>query len=207
MEKYDPRLPLVSIHVPKTAGRSLRVILEGWFGPQLYKHYPRRRRRMPPVAGLGPGDCIHGHFPRWRGFSLEQRVPGQTQFIAFLRNPLDIMISNYNYWRGQRKPISGPDHYLRKFGSFMLDHLPAGITKENYKEILGDFVFIGVVEEMNQSVKGLAQALGKPAPPTIPVANKSIFHKRPTEEAAQDWVERHPLEFEIWEWALANLKG
>ena len=97
------------------------------------------------------------------------------------------------------------DHFLKKAPCFMLDHLPAGIDRGNYKRILGDFVFVGVTERMDKSVKGLARALGKDLPKSVPHSNKSRFSKTPSLEVAEKWISDHELEFSIWEWAKDRL--
>jgi len=59
------RPPLVSLHIPKTAGSSLRNILQDWFGDKLYLDYNGQTywldpTRIPPAAP--EADCLHGHF-------------------------------------------------------------------------------------------------------------------------------------------------
>jgi len=39
MRSYDPSLPLVSLHIPKTAGTSLRSTLVDWFGNDLKANF------------------------------------------------------------------------------------------------------------------------------------------------------------------------
>ena len=48
LRAYDPRRPLFSLHVPKTAGTSFRNDLETWFGEDLALHYRGDQGEAPP---------------------------------------------------------------------------------------------------------------------------------------------------------------
>lgn len=182
MKSYDPTRCLISIHFPKCGGSSLREVLTGWFKGRFYTHYYNEVRNKYPkkvnwllrnqgtLTGCGP--CIHGHFNRDRGFGLDDYYPGEKQFITFVRDPLDIYISNYNYINqnniyraGEKIIIKQNIHdYILKISeernSWFMTHLPKDVTSQNLYDYLEDnFIFVGVMERFQESLDGLAKTL------------------------------------------------
>lgn len=89
-------LDLVSVHVPKCGGATLRSVLKRKYGSRLLVDYPgvqvdrwKLRHRLLPSA-------IHGHFPasRYRGRRL----------ITFVRDPLEARVSAWHYHRRKGRP-------------------------------------------------------------------------------------------------------
>ena len=67
MRRFDPDKPLIFIHVPKTAGISVREVFSGWFGAGLVRHYfdevagqpPQRDARFDRHSRTEPV-CVYG---------------------------------------------------------------------------------------------------------------------------------------------------
>ena len=107
MKTYDPKKPLISIHIPKCAGSSFLDVLVSWFGKSFYQHYHNEKldkhpRKHSLYTGLFKkkfkyGMCIHGHFNNARGNGVRDYYPELDQFITIIRNPFDLHISNYFY--------------------------------------------------------------------------------------------------------------
>ncbi|WP_374573227.1 hypothetical protein [Phenylobacterium sp.] len=189
---YDPGRLLVSLHIPKTAGSSLREALAGWFGQDLALHY-RGDQGEPPIRHAPrPGLCVHGHFNRLRGIGALDYYPAADQFITFLREPFDRFVSLWRYlhfqkrsgvlvpdldddptfetWLERRREASeaGDDPF-----SF-LAQLPWAIAPGQAADPFGpQFLFVGLVERYDSSLAGLAEALGKSAPPPVHVNRAS----------------------------------
>ena len=66
MRDYDPTQPLIFVHVPKTAGISVRTIFKDWFADRLCLNYYNEVAGTPPV--------IYGHFSRNRAFGVKDFV-------------------------------------------------------------------------------------------------------------------------------------
>src|SRR4051812_45942379 len=98
MKAYNPKIPLLSIHIPKCGGTSFLQILRKWFGKDLHLHYfDEVNAKMPPHApvknflGMYRKDiCIHGHFNHNRKFGVDDYYPEIRQAITFIRDPLEI---------------------------------------------------------------------------------------------------------------------
>jgi len=96
MRPYDPGSPLIFLHVPKTAGTSLREIFRGWFGPGLLEHYAGvhdgslpLRHDLSALPSAGHPLAIYGHFNRRRGFGVDDDYPEVRQFVTALGRSVD----------------------------------------------------------------------------------------------------------------------
>ena len=214
MIPYEPGKPLISLHIPKCAGQSFRRILEQWYGSRFYIHYFQQYNALPPRHELKPGICIHGHFNRTRGLGVMDYYPEVNQFITILRDPLEAAISNYFFWktRAREKQLKNgiikagdendyrdiDDFFKKRPKSGFLDFMPCQLTRTNYREILETkFIWIGLVENLRESLAVLARALGfEPVPP-------ERINAAPRDEALspvprEAFLQANALEFEIY---------
>jgi len=222
MIKYNPAKPLISLHIPKCGGQSVRRVLKNWFGENLYFHYYKDYSVLPPKHKLKPGMCIHGHFNNTRGFGVEDYYPDADQFITFLRDPLEIMISNYFFWKrkAREKQIrtgfikEGDEHDYRDIEDFFVkrpeshitNFLPKYMTESNYKDIFAEkFVYIGIVDDMQISLKELARKLGfKPAEKVW--INKSERDEEISQEIRERFTMANTFAYDIYNYAKKNYK-
>lgn len=214
MRKYDPDQPLISIHIPKTAGISLRKVLQNWFKDKLLLHYfNEKENKLPAKYKLEPGICIHGHFNAQRGFGVSDYYKKAEQFITFFREPLELQLSNYFFIKKNIRnavsfrngevhnlPWSNVDEFLNNSNSYILKHIPFSLTIDNYEDMINKyFIAIGIVEKMQESVGILAEKLGKNKFPLNHI-NSSPRDEKPGKKAIQYWIERHELEYRIYEY-------
>ncbi|MBK5966109.1 hypothetical protein CCR95_18995 [Thiocystis minor] len=111
---------LISLHLPKTAGTSLRHVLEQRFQTGLLADYadrplitPRPHREWQALraawhlqrTGLPPPvRCVHGHF-----LPLKYRwLDSAPVFATWLRDPVERLISHYHYWMTATDPRALP---------------------------------------------------------------------------------------------------
>ena len=210
MRPYDPKQPLVSIHIPRCGGTSLRRVLQGWFGERMHIHYFQQNDAPPPRLQLGAGDCIHGHFNRQRGIGVPDYYPDATQCIAFLRDPLEAAISNYFFWKRKARPRQialgrlvpgGPGDYrdIEDFFrdrplSVIPDFLPEPIGSGSIDSLLSRrFLYIGFLEEYPRSLAALAALLGKP-PAAIGRENNAERDAERLSEASRERFRESNLE-------------
>ena len=180
---YDPALPVISIHIPKTAGTAFRAVLEEWFQDDLFMFYPDLSRpETRPFSGLLPGQCVHGHFNRRKGFGLEdyagEKLPQKANIITMLRDPYKMIVSLFLYYKYQ-----APQEVLEK--SVLVDQRPRdfkpffnrflesehylfsyllsapSLTDGDIDHYIANYTFIGIQEELEKSVLLLSRILGR----------------------------------------------
>lgn len=216
MKKYDSAKPLISIHVPKCAGGSLRSLLKQWFGENFYKHYKKDYMFLPTKYPLKPGICIHGHFNRTKGFGVLDYYQGVDQMITILRHPLEMAVSNYFFWKfkarqnqlrlgviqegGAHDYKNIEDFFNKRPRSPLLNFMPVELTAENYKEVFEKyFLYIGIVEDLQTSVDILAGKLG--------LSESRIDHINPAQRdeelsagTRETFIANNRLELEIYQY-------
>lgn len=169
---------VVAVHIPKTAGTSLRSALAGGFGEGLRLDYDDRPLTLPrwqrQRLALGhalrhagrplEARCIYGHF-----LPLKYRWRRGAEFITWLRDPVQRVVSRYH-------------HYLRDCAAGEIAHarwgLVPGLSLEafcrlpHYQNLyaqylwgfgLGNFDFIGFVERFPEDLARLAERYRLPA--------------------------------------------
>jgi hypothetical protein len=223
MIKYDPAKPLISLHIPKCGGQSVRRVLKNRFGDNFYLHYFQKRNAMPEKYELEPGICIHGHFNKTKGFGVDDYYPGVEQIITFLRDPLEIVISNYFFWKrtarkrqidlGYLKEGSKHDYrdiedfFEKRPASHIPDFLPGNITLYNFKEVFEKrFVYTGIVEDMKTSLAIMGQKLGFECSEDVWI-NKSERNEKISPKTKERFIENNSLAYEIYNYAKKNHKS
>lgn len=194
---YDPQQPLVSIHIPKTGGTSLKDILGQWFdnGRLLFHYVDEVNTEAPPHHELISGVCIHGHFNKFRNFGVWDYYPECRQFITFIRDPFEQHVSLFFYLRKHPdirfagRPITtsawrGVDEFLgflgdnldvvqKSFANTMLAHIPMELDTSNCRHVLKeDFIHVGTTDRLGESITLLARKLGH-STPAVPVLNRA----------------------------------
>lgn len=223
MRQYDPNLPLIFIHIPKTAGTSVREIFEGWFGSGLYRHYFDEeadklpaKHDLPLLHSIERPVVVYGHFNSLRGFGVEDYYPEVRQFITILRDPFEKVISSYYYirkfggeWKDQsRVPKSDIREYLLKTPPNTLNHFPRKVTKDNYRALIDEFfIEVGVMEYLVPSMQRIAKEISREFDSRLLQHQNVTVRDQPNPKDLRDeYVERYPLEFEVFEYALSRYK-
>ena len=220
MRAYDPGKPLISLHIPKCAGQSFRKVLESWFGERLLFHYFQVRNALPPKYPLQAGICIHGHFNAARGFGVNAYYPEADQLLTVLRDPLEMHISNYFFWKrtARERQLSrghisaGGEHDYRDINDFfckrpksqMLNFLPADIAPGTYRTIFAErFIWIGIVEDFERGVTRLARVLGV-KPIAVPRMNVSGRSEALSPALREEFIRNNSFAFEMYRYAAEN---
>lgn len=221
MRTYDPSKPLIAIHVPKSAGTSLHDTFRSWFGKRNYfRHaYNEEKGRMPKHQKLAKRNgqprpiCIHGHFNRERGFGIQDYYPTVDQFVTILRDPFDMAVSEYHDIRGRgqgwkdksRVPTGSIEEHLDANPPNMLVHFPHPMTMQNWEEQLHEqFIYIGITEDLDTSMKVMAGHLGFDPPAPVPNKNRASSKYERPEELRARYQEQNPVEFAVYEFARTN---
>ena len=221
MKEYDSSSPLIFIHIPKAAGSSVQQIFKLWYGDSLHYHYFNEQTSALPeklvLDSLQPTSrpmVLYGHFNMLRGFGVEDYYPEVNQFITILRNPFEGAISSYYYirsagtaWQDQTYvPATDLRQYLREAPVHMLNHFPRQVTKENYRELIEEFfVYIGIMEDLSESVRWIAHKLGKPFKPDwLPHVNMTPRDQDYPDDLLDEFRHMHSLEFEVYDYVASK---
>lgn len=219
---YDPAEPLFFIHIPKTAGTSIRRQFYDWFGDGLLYHYfdeqtetppARHRLREPATGGYLPGLCVFGHFNRKRGAGLEDYYSSARQRITFVRDPFERAVSTYFYinanaerWANRKTAIARvglADWLQRPPGDMPGAFLAEGLSLDNHRAVLTErFIHIGVSEAAEVSLEHIARKLGKPSPERLPRLNATERADAVPQDLRESFLAQRPLETAIYRFAL-----
>jgi hypothetical protein len=118
----DPLSHVVFTHIPKTAGTTLRKILDKQYGRRrifsIYRPKPEAVERLLrlPQSQRDQYRLITGHWP----FGLHEHFSGKSCYISMMRDPVKRLISEYYYI------LSLPSHYLYSAVT------EGGMSLENY---------------------------------------------------------------------------
>lgn len=219
MRNYDANLPLIVIHLPKTAGASIREVYKEWYSDGLLFHYfnehtgemPKRfdldrmHSRERPIV-------VYGHFNRTRGFGVEHYYPNSEQFITILRDPFERAISGYFFvrknshnWKDQsRVPKDALRKHLINFKGSILNHFPCDIDIENYKEVIEtQFIEIGTAEHLDESMLRISSKINKPyTRGSIKYLNATERDEEIPYDLREEFEAQRPLEYAIYYYVL-----
>ncbi|WP_415918879.1 hypothetical protein [Tateyamaria sp. SN6-1] len=219
MRAYNPYQPLIFIHVPKTAGTSVRSLFAQLFPGRVHHHYcdesagslpPKRNLNALCQNGLAP--ILFGHFNENRGFGIREYYPHVTQFVTILRDPFEMHLSRYFYTKRRQKDWqrtsdvgdTGLRQFIEEGHLNMMEHFPRDMTLTSFETDLAEqFVDVGCVETLSSSVSRITARLGATMDDmTVPMRNQS------ERELHQDLAplrilfrERWPLEHAIYDYA------
>ena len=228
MRNYDPEQPLIYTHIPKCAGSSFIRLLRQWFGDQYHKLnqdetqdilLPRVQTQDANGDWLPTVKCIHGHFDNGRGYGLPYFYPEINQYFTVLRDPFDIAVSMFffckrrsaegKFWyRGKQENILDKyptvEYYLKEYPYWVYNHLPQDVTLQNYSQKLSErFIFIGIQEDLDHSIKILGRILGKPH------VQLDRFNDSDYDEPVPNWLREkfyddYPLLHRVYQFAADN---
>ncbi len=217
LKDYDPTQPIIYTHVPKCAGTSLLRQLRRWFGDEYHKlnqdeskdiKLPRVDTQDADGNWLPNVKVIHGHFNHERGYGLPYHFPEVNQYFTVLRDPFELCVSMYFFVKGKsaagefwnrgeqvdiREHYPHVEAYVNSYPSWIYNHLPQDLSLDNYVDKLREkFVYIGVFEDLQVSIRHLASILRKPFP-KFPRANVSTYDEPIPEHLRQKFYDDYPL--------------
>ncbi len=186
---------IIFIHIPKTAGTSLRNLIEQEYPGKkclrLYYPAPYKPAVIKEIQSKLPAaKVLYGH----TSFGIHKRLGIQGQYITFLRNPIDRVISFYNH----NACLENATYYAAiQEGMSLLDMLQSEITHETNNHVtriiapngqpglLDDtrvlkqaleniekhFCMVGLMEQFAESIDLLGKKLGWQSSYKIPHLN------------------------------------
>jgi hypothetical protein len=168
---------IISLHLPKTAGTSFRVVLEQHFGDRLLKDYSsfpintpeseRNRTAMEECLRNAENDfagieSIHGHFLPIKYLLLARRR--EVRFVTWMRHPVERMLSHYFYWKRSYDPKTAPSLHRKVIeDGWSLERFCLGPEVQDlYGQFLWGFPiehfdFIGITEFYEEDLEYFAR--------------------------------------------------
>lgn len=143
--KTRRELTVLFLHIPKTAGSTLREVLKRCYGNSMYSidggdvRRSKKKLLSIPVSRRAELRLIEGHM----GFGWHEFLPQACTYITILREPIDRIISHYYY------VLRTPEHYLHQ-------------TVTSQKMTLEDFVSSGITEETDNGQTRLLSGAEEP---------------------------------------------
>jgi hypothetical protein len=174
---YDPKNPVIALHIPKTGGTSFSEVLREWFPEnKLMLHYSVNGD-LPVKYDLSGECCIYGHFNGARGFGVEDYYPEVTQFFGFFREPFDRFLSQYFFLCKQKNKFDYIDckKYFEAWIKIRAEEQMNGLNSYSFmwqlpkkpgslsvKDMLKkNFIFVGVIEREVESMACLSKILNR----------------------------------------------
>lgn len=190
-------IDLISIHIAKTGGRSFFVILKNEYGDQVD---PRTRRvdffpgkdYSSPLINRIPEHVriLHGHLHYKHIQDIHNKH--KPRIIAWLREPVDRVISNYYYMISRVNEV-GKDHpQYRKRKHSLIEYAHDSVPNKMSKCLKGidlkDLFYFGFQETFMEDVRVLACRLQwKKEIPRVEIntgASTDAWHTAPTPRAS-----------------------
>ncbi len=221
---------LIFLHIPKTAGSTLRRILERQYDSHRiftlegWRVHEKDFSGLPEVA-RAQVRVLEGH----QFFGLHAHLPGPARYLTLLRDPVERLVSQYYHI------LRSPEHYLRPQvvdgGMSLAEFAHAKLAPEldngqlRYVAGLGDlprgavgaehleralrileehFAVVGLVERFDESVVLMRRTLGW-RPPIYQRTN--IGRNRPPQTPLSESDRTALREANIWEWELYRHAG
>ncbi len=226
MISYNPDYPVISIHIPKCGGTSLKVFLEENFKEKLFLHYfDEKKNMMPEKYELKSGGCIHGHFNRKRKFGVMDFYPDAKQFITILRDPFELLLSRFfhvkreesnglAYRDGQHITLNNNvNEYIKSqinnnnYHPNILDYFPFEISLNNYITLINEnFIYIGIMEDYDFSVGRLSEKLGFSFVGGVPHLNESPRYLEVDKSLKESFTKSHALEYKVYNYVRDHYK-
>jgi hypothetical protein len=229
LDGSGPYRGVVFLHIPKTAGTSVRIALEQICKKPLHVH-PGRTIVRYSDEDLAHYDLIHGHM---MAYHLDRPVFRDYLHLVVVREPLDRFLSAHGYARvavdnptaaQQFAATVGPFEYfasglgterhslLRRLGLGSQDEAdatPLSTMLERAKERLSTMV-VGVVPHLTSLLAYTARQLGREAPAEVPRENVTPEeHKHHLITERQLAIMRHVLRYdsELFDFACVRARA
>lgn len=182
---YNPKKPIVVANVCPEAHELLKPVLDQWFGEA--HHALEINEASDPgklirsvVSGKGKWKktvkCVSAVFDQRCSLGAPDCLPADLQLVTFVGDPFTLAVAEFqrqqrrpNFWyRGQQVEFSQCfptlDSFLDRYPDWLYGRLPQNLTLANLPQKMGhDFLFVGVLESLQESVNQLAETIDQSA--------------------------------------------
>jgi len=220
---------IVSVHLPKTGGRSFQISLKEYFGDSIKLdcgdflfHKPPYQRNLEAIQKSiviaekeypNTVKCIHGHFMPLKYLLLDTK--NKLNFITWMRDPIERLYSHYHYWKNTYHPKKkNADMQLRMVEEkWTIEQFCLSPELKNfYSQFLwgfpfGNFDFIGITEHYEEDLNYFSNRfLNKKL--KYRWENKGHIRKYEINQAFRKKLEEHhKYDMDLYKRALKNRKN
>ena len=222
-------------HIPKTAGMSMNAVFDDCVGPENVRRFLGWQHASQVIARWESKTILTGHFWHSPGSLVKRR----RRYLTMLRRPEDRALSLYFFYRNNLPDSDDPAASLAQamdLPEFLMSSNPAVVraihnfavlhfrrlAEDGYsttsddarslaaaKEVLEEYDFVGIHEDLAGSVERMCSRFGWPAVRSIPAVNPtrqrtSLSGIDPALRARLREVNR--LDTELYEHALKLLE-
>jgi Sulfotransferase family len=235
-DHQQDNMHLIFLHIPKTAGTTLRRILDGYYDRDRSFEIVGERLKETmeefislPAARRAEIMFLRGHMP----FGLHEYLPQPNTYITMLRNPTARVISEYYYILTRPahylyEPINGKNLDIEKFVStglttetdngqlrLLTGHIDdiknGGCTRQLLDQAKSNltkhFAVIGLSERFDESLLLIKKKLGWKRLPLY--LKRNVAAHRPPEPPKHvlNTIRKHnELDYELYQWASERLQ-
>ena len=225
-----PEYPIIILHLPKTAGTSLRLIIQNNYrAKELFFAYNRHPKfnSTHELSGFSSSEfekykIIMGHF----SFNKELFPFEDRRYVTVLRNPVDRVISYYHHvmnrdeWRGREISMSEymmtsedidlqfQNHQTRLLSGMRQNPITEANLKQAKYNLENYFIHVGTSEKFNETVAELRELLGwKRAKMFYENKSANKWAAGPcTKEDLDKIQELNEFDIKLYEWVNDHLK-
>ena len=219
---------IISLHIPKTAGKSFKKALTIEYGSNIFfdygfnpqksysnfqKYFSNRFKKYQVNLLPKEIEVVHGHFCLDRYKSFSQKAPR----ICFARDPLPLLISFYDYLNIKAKSEPKIKRYYKKIiDSKLEEFLLSDHAQSFYLRMFGSFdyrqfSFIGIVERYEESIKLFNKMFGTSLVLLHVNKTNSIKNKICESDFSNDFINRfrkfHKFNYEFYDYALSTFEN
>lgn len=177
-------LEVISLHIPKTGGRSLLTLMKEVYGEQsvlLKKRtfFTQEKQQLKKVLLQELRKdikVIHGHFHYEEVDFLRELYP-DAKWITFFRDAVSRVISNHHFFQHRLQTQEFKPEFKARLGESVLEYAGKPETQNKMSKhvarmALEDFDFIGTLEHFETDMKNLIHQMNWPVV-HIPFENKN----------------------------------
>ena len=138
---------------------------------------------------------MHGHFRPSQFWSAGRNA----QMILWMRDPVDRIVSHYDFWSGIPEGADNANHaHFKRTGMSLAEFAAWDVISTEFEEMYldgvdgpDDFAFIGFTDRYDADLERLAEVLGWPDLPPAQTTNVTPGERTVVDDETRQVIETH----------------